>query len=169
MNSSFTATFWDVRIQHLALHTRSRLPTTPQSSSFSGILSTVLSRLLHTAKLCHSLYGFPQDEADPVDGSAPASDRAGWSDWETNDKITRKKQAGGNSTGGRGSSGAKGGRGGKSGGAGAGRGKGNGKGKGRAGVRVGSEGERQLDLASSFKAGALSESARQGHTLIWLA
>ncbi|CAM9166116.1 unnamed protein product, partial [Ectocarpus sp. 12 AP-2014] len=98
-----------------------------------------------------------EDEADPVDGSAPASDRAGWSDWETNDKTPRKKQAGGNSTGGRGTSGAKRGRGGKSGGAGVGRGKGKGKGKGRAGVGVGSEGERQLDLASSFKAGALSE------------
>ncbi|CAM9953059.1 unnamed protein product, partial [Ectocarpus sp. 8 AP-2014] len=96
-----------------------------------------------------------EDEADPVDESAPASDRAGWSDWETNDKTTRKKPAGGHSIGERGSSGAKRGRGGKSGGAGAGRGKGKGKGKGRAGVGVGSEGERQLDLASSFKAGAL--------------
>ncbi|CAM9375008.1 unnamed protein product [Ectocarpus sp. 4 AP-2014] len=102
-----------------------------------------------------------EDEADPVDGSAPASDRAGWSDWETNDEITRKKPAGRNSTGGAGISGAKRGRGGKSGGAGVGRGKGKGKGKGPAGVGVGSEGERQLDLASSFKAGALSESARQ--------
>ncbi|CAM9813986.1 unnamed protein product [Ectocarpus sp. 6 AP-2014] len=101
-----------------------------------------------------------EDEADPVDESAPASDRAGWSDWETNDKTTRKKPAGGHSTSERGSSGAKRGRGGKSGGAGAGRGKGKGKGKGkggRAGVGVGSEGERQLDLASSFKAAALSE------------
>ncbi|CAB1111430.1 unnamed protein product [Ectocarpus sp. CCAP 1310/34] len=110
-----------------------------------------------------------EDEADPVDGSTPASNRAGWSDWETSDKITRKKPAGGNSTGERGSSGAKRGRGGKSGGAGAGRGKGKGRGKGRAGVGIGSEGERQLDLASSFKAGALSESTRQGNTLIWLA
>ncbi|CAM9737145.1 unnamed protein product [Ectocarpus fasciculatus] len=101
-----------------------------------------------------------KDEADPVDASAPASDRAGWSDWETNDQTTRKKQAGGNSTGGRGSS--RRGRGGKSGGAGVGRRKGKGKGKGRAGVGVGSEGGRQLDLASSFKAGALSDSARQG-------
>lgn len=132
------------------------------------MLTTVLSRLLHTAQFYHSRDGSPKGEADPGDGSAPASDGVGWSDWETNDQTARKKTVGGNSTGGIGSSRAKGkrGRGGQSGGAGAGRGKGKGKGKGRAGVGVGSEGERQLDVVSSFKAGALSESARHGHTLI---
>lgn len=107
-----------------------------------------------------------------------ASDRGSWSNWEQNDYTTRNKHPeavfkGGGASGAKG----KGGKGSKGGSLGVGRGKGKGKGKekgkGKGGVGVGarSDGGRQLDLASSFKAGAqraYSDSARQGNDHVFL-